>query len=141
MEIIRRNTDYAFRLAAGLAQKYNNLASVRELSEQMKVPYQLACKLLQKLAAADLVESEMGPKGGYRLAKSPDKISFKQVIEAIQGTVSLNMCIKEDFFCPLKDKCPMNEHLVKLQEQMDKHLSEKTLALLVDKDTNEINKE
>jgi Rrf2 family protein len=131
MEVIRRNTDYAFRLMAALAKVYDEKVPVRRLTEDNRVPYQLGCKLLQKLCSAGLAESVMGPRGGYRLAREPEKINLRQVIEAIQGPVVFNQCLKGDFDCPLKKGCPISGYLSDVQEDMNKHFESKTLAMLI----------
>ncbi len=135
MDILNRNTDYAFRLAANLAAEYGNAPiSGRKLAKDNFVPYELTRKLLQMLAKADLVISTKGPKGGYNLSRTPDTISFMEVIEAIQGKLCLNKCILSSFACPLKNKCPVSSHLAELQKEIDKHLSEKTLNEILNND-------
>jgi len=130
MDVIRRDTDYAFRLAATLARRGTDglPMSARSLSQQTHVSYALTCKLLQKLAAAGIVSSTMGPKGGFVLAKRPEAITFGQVIEAIQGQVSVIRCLMGDFKCPLKCACPVNPKLKQMQQQIDGFLNEATLA-------------
>ena len=134
MELIRRDTDYAFRLAAQLAQAYGGgqTLSARLLAKDNEVSYTLACKILQKLAAAGIVESVMGPKGGFRLAQKPEKVAFKQIVEAIQGPVSVNRCLMGGFTCPLKAKCPAHPKLAGLQTQINAYLKDLTLQEFVD---------
>ena len=129
MDLIRRNTDYAFRLAAQLASAYDQdkALSARVLAKDNHVSYALTCKILQKLAGAGLVKSTMGPKGGFRLAKKPGKIRFDQLIAAIQGPVSVNKCVTAGFKCPLKGKCPARSKMGKLQTQIDGYFKELTL--------------
>ncbi len=132
MEVIRRNTDYAFRLMAYIAMNEDKgPVSVRKLAQSCSVPYQLACKLLQKLSTEGLLVSTMGAKGGYALALPPSKISLKEIIDAVQGPICLNLCINDDFFCPLKEKCPINGPLAKLQKDMDHHFASNTLDVLL----------
>ena len=131
MDIIRRNTDYAFRLVAELAKNPGKPISVRSLAEDNLVPYELARKLLQSLGAADIVTSIKGPKGGFELKKDPADISFAQVIEAIQGQVRFNQCLLSTFVCPMKGKCPISQHLVDLQKLMDFHLNDKKISDLL----------
>ncbi len=131
MDIIRKNTDYTFRLIGELAKNYQQgPISVRKMAQETHVPYQLACKLLQKLAAAGLVTSEMGPRGGYQLKRHPDQINFKEIIETIQGPVRLNHCLLGNFSCPLKGKCPVHDKLAGLQETINNHLTSVTLGHL-----------
>ena len=132
MDILRRNTDYALRLAVNLAKHYGDESlSTRVLAEEEDVSYQLACKLLQKLHAAGLVESNMGPKGGFRLRRTPAEVSIQEVIEAIQGRLRLNRCLLNDGLCSRQDSCPVREKMGALQEQMDSYLSSVTLDELV----------
>ena len=136
MDLIRRDTDYAFRFADQLAGVYDDGCplSARVLAKDNGVSYTLGCKILQKLAAAGLVESIMGPKGGFRLSKNPEKIEFKQIIEAIQGPVSVNKCLIGDFKCPLKGKCPAQPKMAKLQMHINGYLKELTLKEFVSGD-------
>ena len=134
MELIRRDTDYAFRLAAQLANAYNEdkALSARVLAEDNNVSYTLACKILQKMAHAGIVESVMGPKGGFRLVKKPEQVHFSQLVEAVQGPVIVNKCLMGDFKCPQK-KCPARPKMVALQKQINGYLNELTLQEFVEK--------
>jgi DNA-binding IscR family transcriptional regulator len=58
------------------------------LAKDNEVSYALTCKILQKLAKAGIVESTMGPIGGFRLSKEPDDIEFKQIVEAVLAVCS-----------------------------------------------------
>jgi Rrf2 family protein len=128
MDILRRNTDYALRLAVNLAKRYGDGSlSTRTLAGDEDVSYQLACKLMQKLHAAGLVESNMGPKGGFQLSKAPEKVPVLAVIEAIQGPLRLNRCLLGDGACVRQDTCPIREKIGLLQDRMDEYLTSVTL--------------
>lgn len=132
MDLIRRNTDYALRLAAALAAQYDTgkVLSARMLSQNNNVPYSLACKLLQKYQQAGIVKSTMGPKGGFSLARRPSEITFLELIEVIQGLIRVNRCLLEPFACPMKERCSLHPKLADLQEEMQRHLRNTTLAEL-----------
>jgi Rrf2 family protein len=133
MDILRRNTDYALRLMVCLAKEYGNGAlPTRTLAENEDVSYQLACKLMQQLHAAGLVESSMGPKGGFRLSREPAAISILEVIEAIQGPLRLNRCLLSDAACPRQDSCPVRVKIGELQDRMDAYLGGVTLGELAE---------
>jgi len=133
MELIRRDTDYALRLAAHLAKAYDSQKplSARILAKDNHVSYALACKLLQKLASAGLVGSTMGPRGGFMLAQKPQAITFGQIIETVQGPVSVNRCLTGDFKCPMEGHCPVNPKLDQMQQQINGFLNDLTLAEFV----------
>jgi len=132
MDILRRNTDYALRLMVGLARHQGNTTSVstRLLAEEQDVSYQLACKLMQQLHDAKLVASAMGPKGGFRLNRSPDQISLLDIIEVVQGPLSLNRCLPKAGACPRARVCPMRGRIRELQDHMGEYLGGVTLGEL-----------
>ncbi|MEN6428691.1 MAG: Rrf2 family transcriptional regulator [Phycisphaerales bacterium] len=132
MDILRRNTDYALRLLVGLTKRGGGTAvATRVLAKEQDVPYQLACKLMQQLHAAKLVQSCMGPKGGFRLGGDPDAISLLDVVRVIQGPLSLNRCLLNDACCPRKEGCPVRARMGELQGRMDEYLGSVTLAELL----------
>lgn len=132
MDIIRRNTDYALRLGLNLAQRYGQKAvSARILSEEEKVPYQLTCKLLQKLHRDGFVESQMGPQGGYFLVCPPNEITLFSIVQNIQGPVSINRCLFENGICPKQPSCPISKKLSELQDSIESFLNQTTLGDLL----------
>jgi Rrf2 family iron-sulfur cluster assembly transcriptional regulator len=132
MDILRRNTDYALRLMVGLArhQNHNGSVSTRLLAEEQDVSYQLACKLMQQLHEGKLVGSCMGPKGGFRLSRSPVEISLLEIIEVVQGPLSLNQCLANAGVCPRTKVCPMRGRISELQGRMGEYLGGVTLEEL-----------
>ncbi len=128
MDVVRRNTDYAARLMVHLAKHYENgPISTRTAAAQEQVPYQLACKLMQKLNNAKLVTSCMGPKGGFVLGAKPSKISLLEVVEAIQGPISINRCVRDKDVCSRNTICAVREKLADIQKNMIKRLAAITL--------------
>ncbi len=123
MDVLRRNTDYALRAVVNLAGRYGGEpVSTRDLAKSEDVPYQLACKLLQKLHQAGLVDSAMGPQGGFYLSRAPGGISVLEVVEAIQGPISLNRCVLGVGACPREGNCTISERLIELQRQINEYL-------------------
>jgi Rrf2 family iron-sulfur cluster assembly transcriptional regulator len=132
MDIVRRNTDYALRAMVHLARNYDKgPVSSRTIADQENVPYQLTCKLMQKLNNAKLVTSYMGPKGGFGLSREPSKINLLEIIETVQAPISLNRCMLSKETCPQIKHCTVRPKLVELQKYIGNFLSNITLNELV----------
>jgi Rrf2 family iron-sulfur cluster assembly transcriptional regulator len=64
-----------------------DLVSLAEISKRQDISLPYLEQLFVKLRRAGLVEAVRGPGGGYRLAKSADKIRISEVMEAVEETV------------------------------------------------------
>jgi Rrf2 family protein len=128
MDILRRNTDYALRAVVNLSSHHGNEpVSTRAIAVEEDISYQLACKLMQKLQKTGLVKSCMGPKGGFQLSREPAMISVLEVVEAIQGPISLNRCLLGVDACPKQKDCTLRARLIGLQESIIGYLNGITL--------------
>ncbi|HEV2043475.1 MAG TPA: Rrf2 family transcriptional regulator, partial [Sphingomicrobium sp.] len=66
--------------------------SATELSDETGVPLPTAQKLMQRLAAAGLLTGQRGAGGGYALAKAVAEISLADIVEAVEGPISMTQC-------------------------------------------------
>lgn len=123
MEIIRRETDYALRCLLHLGRlEKGDLASVKALSDAEKLPYELLRKVFQRMTKAGLVESVRGKQGGFRLAMTPEKITIRHVLEAVQGSVVVNRCVSEKHCCPNQSICHFHSGICDMQDQINELL-------------------
>ncbi len=63
------------------------------LAQDTGIPEPTVAKVLKALAAAGLVSSQRGARGGYRLALALPQISVARVIAAIDGPITLAACV------------------------------------------------
>ena len=127
MAIIKRDTDYALRALLRL-HAARRITSVPELVEAASIPIIFLRKIMQKLHAAGLVESEHGPAGGYRLRRKLSEITVLDVIEAVQGPVVVNQCFIDPAICENVSTCPLRLRLAKLDKRLKEWLAEMNLA-------------
>ncbi|GGA46394.1 RrF2 family transcriptional regulator [Psychrobacillus lasiicapitis] len=86
-------TNYALHTMIHLMlQPGGSPVGVKELAEMQKLSPTYLSKILTKLAKAGLIESTPGAKGGYKISRTKQEISFLDVINAIEGDTSLFDC-------------------------------------------------
>lgn len=133
VNIIRQNADYALRAMAFLANQYEKgVVSTRVISEECDVSYQFACKIMQRLHSAELVNSTMGPRGGFMLRRDPAKISLLEVIESLQGPLIVNTCMRGPKACKRRETCNVSDKVTELQKSLIKSLDEIKLSEVMD---------
>jgi len=81
--------------------------STKVLADFHGVPKEYLSKALQTLSTAGIVESTLGPSGGYRLLKSPETVTFLDIVEAVEGRGSTFACteIRKNNPCRSTDAC------------------------------------
>ncbi len=106
---INRKIDYALRAVIYLTCRQSEKpCSVGEIAQNEDVPKKFLEKIIQDLIRCGLVRSHRGPKGGYTLARDPDEVTFKDIVEAVDGPVSLNICVSETGECGMMPTCGMH---------------------------------
>jgi Rrf2 family protein len=106
---VSRKVDYALRAVIHLAdaEAAERICSVGEISSKERIPRQFLEKIVQELIHKGLVRSRRGPRGGYVLARPADKMTFRDVIEALEGPIALNNCTGDHADCSLIGACGM----------------------------------
>lgn len=125
------------------------LLSSKALADFHGVPKEYLSKCLQMLSQAGLVNTTTGPRGGYSLAKSPNKISFLDVVEAIEGKASTFKCneIRRNNPCLAKvdrkfsDLCKIASVMHEADEAWRNSLRERKLSDITDDLMDGVSKE
>ena len=98
-------TDYAILLLAHLARSTGTLTA-HELAERSRVPLPTVSKLAKELSKAGLVISHRGRNGGYGLARPAEQISVAEIVESLEGPISLTECGRPGASdCEIVDTC------------------------------------
>ncbi len=94
-------------------------ASAREIAAAYGIPEAILAKILQQLKAAGLVDSRQGKTGGYALTRHPDAINVREVIEAVEGPLTLVSCnFSDDEGCDQFSLCGIKRPLERLNEKV-----------------------
>jgi Rrf2 family protein len=128
---LSKKADYALIAMKHLALRADRgSSSAREIAEQYDIPIELMAKVLQRLVKGGLLASHHGTRGGYHLARGPSLISVAEVIEAIEGPVTVTACSTDDGQCEQYAKCNVRDPLWRVRERILTALGECTIAEL-----------
>jgi FeS assembly SUF system regulator len=116
---LSKKADYALIAMKHLAIRPDAAsASAREIAEQYDIPIELMAKVLQRLARRGLVTSHQGTRGGYRLARAAAIISVADIIQAIDGPLTVTACSTEAENCDQYSKCSVRDPLWRIRERI-----------------------
>ncbi len=128
---ISRLTDYGTVVLAHLADQEKHFASAAEVSAATGIALPTVSKLLKALARADLVSSTRGSHGGYVLARGAEQISAAEVIDALEGPVSITECSSSDSHCDFEAICSVGGAWQRINIAIRRALDDVSLADLL----------
>src|SRR6185312_4286458 len=116
---LSKKADYALMAMKHLAMRSDAAsASAREIAEQYDIPIELMAKVLQRLARRGLVTSHQGTRGGYRLARAASIITVADIIQAIDGPLTVTACSTEAENCDQYAKCSVRDPLWRIKDRI-----------------------
>lgn len=102
--MLSKTAEYALRAVAYLAAN-TGATSADLVAEKTKVPRRYLHRVLQDLAAAEIVRSRPGPGGGYELCTPPQELTILDVINAVAPVERIRQCplglVSHTELCPL----------------------------------------
>ena len=126
---LSKKADYALMAMKHLAQKPGApTTSAREIAEQYDIPIELMAKVLQRLVRTGLLVSTQGTRGGYTLSRPSAAISVADVIQAIDGPLTVTACSTEKIDCEQYSKCSVRDPLWQIRERIAEALGTVTIA-------------
>ena len=126
---LTRECDYGIRIIRALAS--GERKTVKEICDAEFIPKQFGYKILKKLEHAGILRSIRGRDGGYQLIKSPDTLAIYDVVVAIDESLFIIDCLREDNSCDFKKKdqiCPVHMEFKRVQDVLMYELSRNTMA-------------
>jgi Rrf2 family protein len=117
---LSKKADYALMAMKHLAaQADRGASSAREIAQQYDIPVELLAKVLQRLVQRGLLASHQGTRGGYRLARAATAISVADVIQAIDGPLTMTACSElEPDKCDQYSSCNVRDPLWRIKDRI-----------------------
>ena len=126
---LTRAADYAVRVMIHLAAlPAHEREFLPALAYATDAPESFLSKVLQALSRARLITSQRGQSGGFAILPRGRKASMREVIEAIDGPLRLNVCLISARACGRSKWCPAHTVWVDAQRAMMDVLSGAVIA-------------
>ena len=121
-------TDYAVVVLARLSAE-DEVQTSPSVASSTGIPEPTVAKVLKTLAAAGLVTSFRGARGGYRLSRPLSAMPVADVITAIDGPIALTACVDgATGGCECQELCCMRGRWNGVNEAIRRALGAITLA-------------
>lgn len=129
---------YSLRMMVDLAKHYNDgFIALKDISERQDISKKYLEQIIPFLNRSKLLNSNKGHLGGYQLAKSPDKITVREILESAEGSLTPVSCMDNNpNLCEKCSECvtlPVYEKLYKL---INDYLESVTLEDIITSNSN-----
>jgi len=123
---LSKKSDYGLIALKHLAQHSEESVSAREIATHYHIPAELLAKVLQRLTRKGLLASQQGINGGYVLARDPASISIVDVIEAVEGPISMTPC-ERGSDCQQLTVCSVRDPLMRIKAKVVRVLGDTSI--------------
>jgi Rrf2 family protein len=131
---ITRQADYALRATMEVARMdFGERAPTATIAERQNIPLPFLAKIVSQLVVRGILEATRGASGGVSLARPAKTITMLEVVEAIDGPITINRCTRDPAVCELSVSCPLCEIFTEAQQALVTKLEGTTLHQLVER--------
>ncbi len=132
--LFSRSCEYGIQATVFVSlQPPEALYSIKEISEKLKIPSPYLAKILQTLSKREILASVKGPNGGFKLARSAELITLKDVVDSIDGLHAFDKCILGFEKCGSEENlCPVHEKWTEIKSTIIESMLTKSIAELND---------
>jgi Rrf2 family protein len=131
--LLSKSCEYAIRTALYVATRSpGGYTAVREVSERLGMPYPFLAKIVQALTQAAVLRTLRGPNGGIALARTPEEITLKEIVVAIDGPALFRECVLGLPGCGDRAPCPLHAEWAPTRARVERMFGEMTLAVAAD---------
>lgn len=123
------HTDFAIRTLIYLALKQDQLVTISDISKQYDISKNHMMKVAQELVHHGFVFSERGRNGGLRLARLPEDINLRDVVEKMEPDFNLVSCLDPVYNnCKIIGACGVQRIMFEARNNFLSVLGKYTLA-------------
>lgn len=139
--MLSQKAKYALQALSYLAMHYGDERPVLigTIAAEKKIPLKFLEAILCELKNNELLTSERGRYGGYRLSRPPKNINLASVMRIVDGPIALLSCVSLNFYKKCDncnpETCGINPVMAEARDALLKVLEKRTLKDIMDKES------
>ncbi|MGR3319928.1 MAG: RrF2 family transcriptional regulator [Candidatus Anammoxibacter sp.] len=134
-------TEYAVLALLELGTRFGEgFMLSRQIAKKRSIPESFLDRILLTLKNAGIIISVRGATGGHYLAKKPDELDIRSIIELFEGSLAPSDCVNErisfSVLCPSGSACVVKNLWQKMYDAMLSSIEDVTLQDLISGETS-----
>jgi Rrf2 family protein len=128
---VSKRTDYALRALFTLVDNFGGIPiPIRELARRNDVPKRFLEQIMLDLKTQGWVSSVAGIRGGYQLARKPEKITMGEVVRYFDGILAPIDCVSVTGYkrCSQEPVCKFRRVFLNARNYVASLMDQATLA-------------
>jgi Rrf2 family iron-sulfur cluster assembly transcriptional regulator len=131
---LSRPAEYALRAMTYLARlEPKKRVPASDLAKAVDIPPAYLSKIMRRLTAKGIVDSQKGHHGGFVLARPPEEIRFIDILRAVEFGPIADHCLFGLGNCDAQNPCPLHNEWSILKDQIEHWARSHTLGESLDR--------
>lgn len=128
---------YGLRALVYIASKKDSkTVNLHEISKNEGISRKYLENIFKLMKKNRIIKSVRGREGGYSLVKSAEELTLYEIAHAIEGSLSLLVCLKNDAMCGKAADCGVRLFWGDYQDYIKKYLEKITLMDVIERYMN-----
>ena len=129
---------YGLRIMMDLAQNEGDKPRmISDICKAQSLSEKYVSRLIVELRKAGMINSVRGAGGGYMLKRQPKHITLLEIIETMEGPMSIVSCVTCPHKCKRANNCVAREVWSELNEKIKRDFESLTLQDILDRNANQ----
>ncbi len=126
---------YGLRVMVDLA-KYDSgeFIALKDISQRQEISVKYLEQIMRLLTMANLVQSQRGSGGGYRLLRKANQYTIKEIMNVCEGSLSPVECVEDKNYCKRCCNCATIQFWKEFYDHMGAFLESHTLEDIIGKE-------
>lgn len=125
---VTRKGEYGILGVTYIAKQHKDIVYTKEIASEWGLPESFLAKIFQRLSREGVLESHKGVGGGFSLAKPPERITLREVLDIVQGPTYIGYCEIDNVKCKRFKECSLSKVLDRIRDSMDEVFGNTTIA-------------